>query len=186
MDAEEAGANPARSRHCHRGAILTAATARTSGRKAEGSPDPGARRLRPSARLPGARTPSEDRRMLSGLAGVARRPTRGRDRAGPCRRHGARRAESLASRRRGRAARVSPRGRHLPAAPTSRRAASGIGDGTADGSSSRGSASGPATGSAGRCSLRSAGRLSEGGACAARPNVSLPGSRRAISTAPGR
>jgi adenosylcobinamide-phosphate synthase len=32
MDAEEAGVNPARSRHCHRGAILTKATVTTTGR----------------------------------------------------------------------------------------------------------------------------------------------------------
>src|ERR1700733_12664896 len=43
---EEAGANPARSRHCHRGADPSTATAQLGG-KAGARTDPGARTLRP-------------------------------------------------------------------------------------------------------------------------------------------
>jgi hypothetical protein len=63
MDVEEAGANPARSRHCHRGAILTIGHCLTPGGKAEGSDDPGARRLRTVDPSTWGADPWEDRIM---------------------------------------------------------------------------------------------------------------------------
>ena len=66
MDTEEAGENPARSRHCHRGAILTIGhylDPSRSGGKAEGSDDPGARRLRSVDPSTWGADPWEDRIM---------------------------------------------------------------------------------------------------------------------------